>query len=321
MFIRQDDFFSFSGESRTVPKLEVLAPAKINLFLEVTGKRSDGFHELDMLMAPVALFDTIKISVGEISEISLSSRWAQGLKSQPELPEPQDNLVHRILSMFQEVVWELHHQRPGICVDLIKRIPLAAGLGGASSDAAAALVAANQLVGELLTFDQLLEIAARAGSDVPFFLYRRPARCRGRGEIVTPLSSGQSLPVVLVKPDQGLSTPAVFSRLAEFASQSADSIEPMLAAFQAGDLSMIGARLHNRLFEPALAELPALSQLFVQLQKLDVAGCQMTGSGSTFFVICRHRTQARNIASRLRQMMTGTVLDTYTLDQPFGWAA
>ena len=301
--------------------LEVLAPAKINFFLEVIGKRSDGFHELDMLMAPVAVFDTLVLSLTENSDIILAARWAQGLEFRPELPEPVDNLVYHALRLFQDVVEELHQRRPGVRVELIKRIPASAGLGGASSDAAAALVGANQLAGELLTFDQLLEIAAQVGSDVPFFLYRRPARCRGRGEIVTPISVGQSLPLVLVKPEQGLSTAAVFSRMEEFGQETAVSIDPMLAAFELGDPSLIAAMLHNRLVEPALAELPSLNDLSVQLRKLDMPGYQMTGSGSTFFVICHHQNQARNLASRLRQMMVGTVLDTYTLDQPFSWAA
>ena len=157
--------------------------------------------------------------------------------------------------------------------------------------------------------------------DVPFFLYRRPASCQGRGEIVTPVPSGQSLPVVLVKPEQGLSTPAVFSRLAEYGFDDVDSIAPMLAAFAAGNPSLVGARLHNRLLQPALAELPSLGYLSGRLKELDVPGYQMTGSGSTFFVICRHQTQANKLASRLRQMRLGTVLDTYTIGQPFGWAA
>ena len=310
MFVRQDG-----------PNLEVLAPAKINLFLEVTGKRSDGFHELDMLMVPVALFDRLTLALSEDSDIHLSTSWALGLQSQPELPSPEDNLVYHILSMFQDVVQQLHQDRPGICVKLVKRIPMAAGLGGASSDAAAALVAANQLLDNLLSFDQLFDIAVQTGSDVPFFLYRRPARCQGRGEIVMPVSSGQSLPVVLVKPEQGLSTPAVFSRLAEYGSDDTEGIAPMLAAFAAGDPSLVGARLHNRLLQPALGELPALAHLSRRLEQLDIPGYQMTGSGSTFFVICRHQTQANKLASRLRQMRLGTVLDTYTIDQPFGWAA
>lgn len=310
MFVRQDG-----------PNLEILAPAKINLFLEVTAKRSDGFHELDMLMVPVALFDTLSLSLAENSDIHLSTGWAQGLQSQPELPSPEDNLVYRILSIFQDVVQQLSQERPGICVKLVKRIPTAAGLGGASSDAAAALVAANQLVDNLLSFEQLFDIAVQIGSDVPFFLYRQPARCQGRGEIVTPVPSGQSLPVVLVKPEQGLSTPAVFNRLAEYGFDDVDSITPMLAAFAAGNPSLVGARLHNRLLQPALAELPSLGYLSGRLKELDVPGYQMTGSGSTFFVICRHQTQANKLASRLRQMRLGTVLDTYTIGQPFGWAA
>ena len=310
MFIRQDG-----------PNLEVLAPAKLNLFLEVTGKRSDGFHELDMLMVPLALFDTLTVSLADGSDIHLVARWAHGLHGQPELPSAEDNLVHRSLLLFQNTVFNLKQQRPGFCVELIKRIPAAAGLGGASSDAAAVLVAANQLTGMLLTTEQMLTIAAEVGSDVPFFLYRSPARCQGRGEIVTPVTGGQRLALVLVKPEQGLSTPAVFDRLADFGWQDTRLIEPMLTAFQTGDQDSIANSLHNRLLEPALAQLPVLNELSGHLAELNMLGYQMTGSGSTFFVLCRHQNQAKKLASRLRQMKLGTVIDTYTLDQPFGWAA
>jgi len=310
MFIRQDG-----------PNLEILAPAKLNLFLEVTGKRSDGFHELDMLMVPVALFDSLTVSLTDDSDIHLVARWAHGLQVQPQLPSAEDNLVHRTLRLFQDTVFNLKQQRPGFCVELIKRIPAAAGLGGASSDAAAALVAANQLTGMLLTTEQMLTIAAEVGSDVPFFLYRSPARCQGRGEVVTPVTGGQRLALVLVKPEQGLSTPAVFDRLADFGWQDTHLIEPMLTAFQTGDQDSIANSLHNRLLEPALAQLAVLNKLSGQLAELNMLGFQMTGSGSTFFVLCRHQNQAKKLAFRLRQMKLGTVIDTYTLDQPFGWAA
>jgi len=310
MFIRQDG-----------PNLEILAPAKLNLFLEVTGKRSDGFHELDMLMVPVALFDTLTVSLLDNSDIHLLARWAHGLQRQPELPPAEDNLVYRALCLFQNTVFNLNQQRPGYRVELIKRIPAAAGLGGASSDAAAALVAANQLAGTILTTEQMLKIAAEVGSDVPFFLYCSPARCQGRGEVVTPVTAGQRLPLVLVKPEQGLSTPAVFARLADIGGQDTHLIEPMLTAFNKGDLVSIAKSLHNRLLKPALAQLPVLQELSGKLAELNMPGYQMTGSGSTFFMICRHQNQAKKLASRLRQMKLGTVIDTYTLDQPFGWAA
>ena len=310
MFIRQDG-----------PNLEVLAPAKLNLFLEVTGKRSDGFHELDMLMVPVALFDTLKVSLLDNSDIQLLARWAHGLPGHPEIPSAEDNLVHHALCLFQETVFKLKQQRPGLCVQLTKRIPAAAGLGGASSDAAAALVAANQLLDTILTTEQLLEVAAAVGSDVPFFLFRSPARCQGRGEVVTPVTAGKRIPLVLVKPEQGLSTPAVFDRLADIGWQAPHSIEPMLTAFEKGDLACIAKSLHNRLLKPAVALLPELKELSGQLAELNMPGYQMTGSGSTFFVICRHQNQAKKLASRLRQMKLGTVIDTYTLNQPFGWAA
>ena len=310
MFIRQDG-----------PELEVLAPAKINLFLEVTGKRDDGFHDLDMLMVPVALYDTVKLILQQSPEISLTSRWAFGLESQPALPPAHENLVMQALELFQQRLQEKHGKSFGLSVDLVKRIPAAAGLGGASSDAAAALVGANRLNGNLLSLEELIFMAAQVGSDVPFFLYQSPARCQGRGEKVTPVSSPQSLPVVLVKPTAGLSTPSVFGRVAEFGFEDRQSIDDMLQVFTSGDLSGVGRALHNRLLEPALAVLPELQGVVHLLQDFDVAGFQMTGSGSTFFMICRHANQAKNLAARLRQMKLGAVIDTYTIGQPFGCAA
>ena len=168
MFIRQDG-----------PELEVLAPAKINLFLEVTGKRDDGFHDLDMLMVPVALYDTLKLIQQQSPEISLTSRWAFGLESQPALPPAHENLVIQALELFQQHLQEKHGKSFGLSVDLVKRIPAAAGLGGASSDAAAALVGANRLNGNLLSLEELTFMAAQVGSDVPFFLYRLRLVVRG----------------------------------------------------------------------------------------------------------------------------------------------
>ena len=108
MFIRQDG-----------PELEVLAPAKINLFLEVTGKRDDGFHDLDMLMVPVALYDTVKLILQQSPEISLTSRWAFGLESQPALPPAHENLVIQALELFQQHLQEKHGKSFGLSVDLV----------------------------------------------------------------------------------------------------------------------------------------------------------------------------------------------------------
>lgn len=310
MFIRQDG-----------PQLEVLAPAKINLFLEVLGKRDDGFHELDMLMAPVALYDTLTLTPTQTPGITLKSRWARGLEHQPELPVVEDNLVYRTLLLFHQELHEVRGDSLGIAVDLVKRIPAAAGLGGASSDAAAALIGANRLSGNPLSFDSCCRLASQIGSDVPFFLYQSPARCQGRGEVVTPIAAGQSLPLVLIKPAAGLSTPAVFSRVADFGFDSPQPMNSMLAAFCSGDVSGVGRSLHNRLVQSALAELPELESLIQKLAGYDVPGFQMTGSGSTFFLVCRHRNQAKHIASRLRQTKLGAVIDTYTLGQSFGCAA
>ncbi|MCA9225769.1 MAG: hypothetical protein KDA47_09160 [Planctomycetales bacterium] len=292
-------------------EVQVDSPAKVNLFLEVLGRREDGFHEIETLMAAVAIFDTVRVSERSDDRLTREARWMHGaIASSParsleaadawgDLPLGPENLVLRALA-------ELRHAagvERGARVQLLKRIPSAAGLGGASGDAAAALVAGNQLWNLGWSRDQLAEVAARLGSDIPFFLGDDEGRlaaaiCRGRGERIEPAEVGGRLDLVIVRPPEGLSTAQVYR-----ACRPADrpcSLEPLLAALRRGDPAAVGRGLVNRL-EPAAAQLsPWIGRLRAMFDRLGVCGHQMSGSGTSYFGICRHAGQARAVARRLR---------------------
>ena len=296
-------------------EIEVLAPAKLNLFLEITDKRSDGFHELDMLMVPIALYDTLTFKLRRDDEITLSTRCAVGNKS--PLPAASDNLVTRAVKLLrQRIETDSASTTSGLDICLFKRIPAAAGLGGGSSDAAAALVAANYLWQAGLSTVELSELALQIGSDVPFFLSGSAARCRGRGELLTPLNIPATLDVVLIKPRVGLATAEVFAEYATYQGGSVDdrvAADNILGACASGRAPEIGKWLYNRLVDSALRLQPELQQLQAELLALGLPGVQMTGSGSTFYLICRHARQARNIAEKLSHRGHAAVFHTRTL--------
>ncbi|HTU25117.1 MAG TPA: hypothetical protein VMF30_06955 [Pirellulales bacterium] len=193
----------------------------------------------------------------------------------------------------------------GATIRLLKRIPSAAGLGGGSSDAAATLVAGNLAWRIHWPLVRLMELAAELGSDVPFFLTRGAAICRGRGERVESLGNTAPLHAVVVRPPQGLSTAEVYARCVPGAPRR--SVEPLVAALRRGDFRQIGRGIFNRLEQPA-AELSAwIGRLRREFSRLDCTGAQMSGSGTSFFGICRHALHARRVAGQLRARGLGHV--------------
>ena len=194
-------------------------------------------------------------------------------------------------------------------MQLIKRIPAAAGLGGASADAAAALVAGNIAWQLNWPISRLMELAAELGSDVPFFLTRRAAVCRGRGERVEPVSSFR-LPVVVVRPPIGLSTSHVYQQCRPKKNHSGATA--LIAALRRGP-SSVARHLVNDLQAAAKTLTPWIDNLKSQFQKQDVLGHQMSGSGSSYFGLCRSRRHARRVAARLRASSAGTVMTAATI--------
>jgi 4-diphosphocytidyl-2-C-methyl-D-erythritol kinase len=286
--------------------LEIWAPAKLNLFLEVLARRDDGFHEIETLMCPIGLYDTLHFRPVASGRVSLTCHRAggageHGASHQETLPEGTANTVVRAC--------ELLRRRAGVSLGaelvLVKRIPMAAGLAGGSSDAAAALLAANQGWALNLSPLELAQVAAEIGSDVPFFLGRGPAVCRGRGERIEPVAGLGSLHFVVVKPPQGLSTAEVY-RACRPALQPQPAAR-LVAAFEQGRLDLAGRLLLNRLQPAAETLSQTIGELKTEFARLDVLGHQMSGSGTSYFGLCRSARQARRIARFLEARGVGQV--------------
>jgi len=257
-------------------------------------------------MCPISLFDTLYFREEPGGQLELTCERVSGSagESRPgpaEVPEGPENLAWRAV--------DLYRRRAGISsgarLRLVKRIPVAAGLGGGSSDAAAALAAASLVWGRPLPREELFGLAAELGSDVPFFLAGGPAICRGRGERVEPVTTTRRWHFVVVRPPEGLSTAAVY-RLCRPASVPV-SAAPMLRAFVQGDLAGVGRLLMNRL-EPAAARLSGwMTRVKEELADSELVGFAMSGSGTSWFGLCRHGRHARRLAERLRARNIGNV--------------
>jgi 4-diphosphocytidyl-2-C-methyl-D-erythritol kinase len=303
MDLRGDDF-----------KRSIRAPAKLNLFLDVLGRRGDGFHDLETLMVPVRLADQVSLTPTLSSgEIYLDVRTAWPICSSNPMPvvsTGSDNLVVKSLKLFQE----RSGCQLGARVELVKRIPLAAGLGGGSSDAAAALRLANRAWRVNWAHDRLNELAAELGSDVPFFLSHGAAICRGRGERVERLPPLPPLYFVIVKPSVALGAGDVYNALDSIAEQ-----KPSLARGQLNRLIAnlylrgwhdLGMWMHNRLQAAASLLSPCVEKLRRVFAEFDFVAHQLTGSGSAYFGVCRHASHARRLASILRTRQLGLVYAT-----------
>ncbi|MCA9177929.1 MAG: hypothetical protein KDB14_25875 [Planctomycetales bacterium] len=295
-------------------QMTLACPAKLNLTLRILSRRADGFHELESLMVPVGLFDTLSFRRTSDCRISLSCRWAAGFgklagsggkagfrdatsgqELDDSLPPATQNLAYRAV----ERLWRESGQHHGAVVTLIKRIPAAAGLGGASSDAAHALVAANRVWELGMSPHHLASIAAELGSDVPMFLTRTPVIARGRGEQLEPTRLPQ-LHLVLVKPAAGLSTPDVYRelRLHECAPQGPTASD-VAGHLVAGDIRRAEAGMVNDLERPARRLSLAVGETFATLASLGLRPA-MSGSGDCCFAFCRSARAARRAAARLR---------------------
>jgi 4-diphosphocytidyl-2-C-methyl-D-erythritol kinase len=266
----------------------VAAPAKLNLFLEVLRKRPDGYHDLESLLVAVDLFDTLEVRVAPRGLISLTC-------DPPGLSTGPDNLVVKAATVLRDRV-----KRPelGAEIRLTKRIPMQAGLGGGSSDAAIALVALNEIWKLAQTREELRAMGAAIGSDVPFFLTPPAAWCTGRGEVVSAEPAGRVFDFVLVCPPVGLATADVYRALAVPAAPvPGDSLR---AAVRSGDPQAVGRAVFNRLEGPALGLAPVVKRTRDRLAALSACGAGMSGSGSAVFAVCRSREEAINLAATFR---------------------
>ena len=261
--------------------MQVLAPAKINLSLKILGRRNDGFHEIETLIAPISLYDKI--------DIERQSRWIDFCCDDPTVPSGDENLAVRAAKAF----FEKTKISGGVGIKLQKKIPHGAGLGGGSSDAASTLMALDRLFETKLSPEELAKLGSTIGSDVAFFLFESAAICKGRGEIVNPTTLKRKLSILLLKPGFSVSSAWAYSRWP-------DSKEIPGISYQAQNFD--GQSFLNDLERPVFEKFVFLAHLKTWLLKqAEVDAALMSGSGSTVFAVLRPNADVELLIKRARK--------------------
>ncbi|MDP8299945.1 MAG: 4-(cytidine 5'-diphospho)-2-C-methyl-D-erythritol kinase [Candidatus Tantalella remota] len=255
--------------------MKITAPAKINLYLEVLSKRDDGFHEIETLFERISLSDEISVE------------FAQGPTritcSDSGIPTGEDSLLYRTVSAFNEKT----SKKASFVIDLKKNIPVAAGLGGGSTDAASLLLALNELSGYPLDNKELTEIGRSLGADIAFFLTDcRFAMGRRRGDVIETLESQLEMSHILVNPPFGVSTKEVYNNISGFTLTKKKGVDRMFSAFlKRRDIEGLAENLHNDLQTLVLRDFPVLAGVFSEMKKAGSRGSLLSGSGPTVFGI------------------------------------
>jgi 4-diphosphocytidyl-2-C-methyl-D-erythritol kinase len=274
--------------------LQKNSSCKVNLLLNILGRRTDGFHELETVMQPVNFCDELLFERGGNS-IQLAC-------SDQNLPVDSRNLVFRAAANFLTAA----KISDGVKIRLEKKIPLAAGLGGGSGNAATTLLALNELFGSPLALAKLDELAAALGSDIPFFLYGKPALAVGRGEKVESLENFPALAgkaFLLVHPGFGIATPWAYQNLARFPAAlngQTGRAKDLISKLQAGHWPAVADGFYNSLEAPALEKFPVLALYQEFLREHGALAALMSGSGSTTFAVAENTNAAGSLREKFK---------------------
>lgn len=283
--------------------MEVRAHAKLNLTLDVLGKRPDGYHDLRMIMQSVELADVLDVERGDTGELRVRTNLSF-------LPNNEKNLAVQAALRW----WEARGRSPrGLDITIKKHVPVCAGMAGGSSDAAAVLRALNALEGAPLSPLELAKIGERVGSDVPYCVLGGTALAEGRGEVLTPLPPLPQCWVVLCKPEFSISTPALFAKIDSVKLRCRPDTQGAVAALEAGDLAGVARRMYN-VFEDALPErqharVNDIKNVLIQCGAL---GASMSGTGPTAFGLFDDEGLAQEARERLEEF-GGEVFLTQTV--------
>ena len=280
--------------------IELKAYAKVNLSLYITGVRRDGYHLLDSVFVPVSLHDTVKINK---STSGIKVNCNAGIPNGPE------NTAYKAASLLMDKCGFA-----GVMIDIDKHIPHMAGLGGGSSDAAAVLMGINELYGLKLSQRELLDMAAKIGADVPFFLREGSAKVTGIGERIEPLNIKTKLHLVILKPERSLSTPKVFKEYDTQGIRSTKDSRQLTDALRCGDIDGIAQNLGNDLQPAAQVMCPQIGQEISWLIKNRAKAAIMTGSGSCVFGIYESAQAAQETCRSY--VGGGTAYAVHTVDKP-----
>ncbi|WP_342599633.1 4-(cytidine 5'-diphospho)-2-C-methyl-D-erythritol kinase [Psychrobacillus sp. FSL H8-0483] len=266
----------------------VKAPAKINLTLDVLHKRPDGYHEVEMIMTTVDLADRIGLEVREDGEIHI-------LSVDRFVPNDHRNLAYQAAKVLKDT----YQVKLGVSIKIEKNIPVAAGLAGGSSDAAATLRGLNTIWGLGLTLDELAQIGTKIGSDVPFCVYGGTALATGRGEKIRELPAPANCWIILAKPTLGVSTADIYGNL-KINNIVHPNTKHMVKAIEEKDFDLMCASVGNVLEEVTLKLYPEVAGLKEQMQKFGADAVLMSGSGPTVFGLVNQESRVQRVYNGLR---------------------
>jgi len=265
------------------------APAKINLTLDILGKRDDGYHEVEMVMTMVDLSDRLELETLDRDTIIISS---------PVGYIPLDEKNHAFQAA--KLIKERYHVKQGVYIHIDKHIPVSAGLGGGSSDAAATLRGLNRLWGLNIPMEELKKIGAEIGSDVPFCVTGGTAVATGRGERLEPIASPPPCWVILAKPAISVSTAEIYRQFDVRTNQEPPKSKLCRQAIENRDYKAMCASLGNMLEQVTMRMYPEVARIKACMEKLGADGVQMSGSGPTVFGLVRKESKVYSIYNGLR---------------------
>jgi len=269
--------------------ISVRTPAKINLSLDILGKRHDGYHFVKTIMQAVSIFDEIKIEPNEAGEIRIFC-------DTPEIPCDERNLAYKAsIAFFKHIGCEPN----GIDITIEKNIPAFAGLAGGSSNAGGVIVALNALMGTELSVDELCDIGEEVGADVPFCIIGATALAEGVGDILSPLPNMPECYIVIVKPDFDISTAEAFEKYDLFDVPKVSEFNDVIAALAMQDIEKLSSLLFNAL--EFASNQPEISRIKEEMKEMGALGALMTGSGSAVYGIFEKKKHASRCAEELSE--------------------
>lgn len=273
-------------------EITIQAPAKLNLTLDVLGRREDGYHDLKMVMQSITLADRLTLRPGRAPGIQVSSSFHF-------LPTGEKNLAGKAAVCFYQA---LGRPARDLDISITKHVPVCAGMAGGSSDAAAVLRALNRLEGDPFSPEELAHVGEAVGSDVPYCVLGCTALAQGRGEVLTPLPPLPHCWVVACKPDFPVSTPELFARIDSCRIRRRPDADGLIAALEQGDLMEVARRMYN-VFEDVLPErqLARVADIKNTLIQQGALGANMSGTGPTAFGLFSSQSQAQAAYDVLKQ--------------------
>ncbi len=277
--------------------IEIKARAKINLSLDVIGKRLDGYHEVQMIMQQIDLFDLVTIEEMPTEEINIASDC-------PFIPGDYNNIAYKAAALIKETFGI----NKGLNINIQKKIPVAAGLAGGSSNAAAVLIGLNKLWQLNMTSQQLMALGARLGADVPFCLLGGAAYAEGIGEVLTPLEGLKNVWLVVAKPAISISTAEVYKQLDLTRLPERRDTQLLLKAVEDGDINILAKSMFNALETVSEAKYPVIREIKNKMLEYNAIGSMMSGSGPTVFGIFKNYERAKSAYENLSILYKQTYL-------------